>query len=102
MKILPFETCPPISLKRVSVILIAVGVVVLAGCFQTRILSPSVPFDADAQLNALREGKGSVTGQAFKKTVGGDVKYGAGNAVTLYPLTPYFRECLSLWRQRQE
>ena len=39
-------------------------------------------------------------GQAFKKTVGGDVKYGAGNSVYLYPLTPYFSEVLSLFAQR--
>jgi hypothetical protein len=32
-------------------------------------------------------GSGRITGQAFAKTVGGDVKYAAGNTVWLYPVT---------------
>lgn len=40
------------------------------------------------------EGKGtaSVIGQAFTKTKGGDVKYGAGNEVKLFPITSYSTE----------
>src|SRR5260370_41390626 len=32
-------------------------------------------------------GSARITGQAFAKTVGGDVKYAAGNTVWLYPVT---------------
>jgi hypothetical protein len=72
----------------------------LLGCVEPRILRPSIPFDSAAEIQALQPGKGTITGQAFKKTVGGDVKYAAGNTVTLYPVTPYFREVLALWPQR--
>lgn len=42
------------------------------------------------------QGTGSVAGQAFLTTRGGDVKLGAGRAVTLDPLTPFARA----WYQR--
>lgn len=38
------------------------------------------------------KGSGRITGQAFVKTLGGDVKFGAGNIVRLVPLTPYILE----------
>lgn len=37
-------------------------------------------------------GTGSISGQAFLKTRGGDVKYGAGNEVYLNPVTTYSTE----------
>ena len=37
-------------------------------------------------------GSGIITGQAFLKTMGGDVKFGAGNPVDLIPQTPYTLE----------
>lgn len=37
-------------------------------------------------------GTGSISGQAFVKTRGGDVKYGAGNIVYLNPVTSYSTE----------
>lgn len=37
-------------------------------------------------------GTSTITGQAFLKTRGGDVKFGAGNQITLLPLTPYTAE----------
>jgi hypothetical protein len=37
-------------------------------------------------------GTGKITGQAFLKTVGGDVKYAAGNLINLHPVTSLTRE----------
>jgi hypothetical protein len=34
-----------------------------------------------------KAGTGKIIGQAFLKTIGGDVKYGAGNTVTIHPVT---------------
>ena len=39
-----------------------------------------------------KNGKTEVTGQAFLKTRGGDVKYAAGNKVFLEPATPFAKE----------
>ncbi len=67
----------------------------VAGCEQT-IVKPTLPFNPQEMENALRPGKSSITGQAFAKTQGGDVKYGAGNTINLIPLTPYVEQALSL------
>jgi hypothetical protein len=40
----------------------------------------------------MGEGTASISGQAFLKTRGGDVKYGAGEAVVLQPVTTYSKE----------
>jgi hypothetical protein len=37
-------------------------------------------------------GTSTITGQAFQKTQGGDVKYGAGDDVYMVPITSYTRE----------
>ncbi len=43
------------------------------------------------------DGAGSISGQAFLKTRGGDVKFGAGNVVHLKPVTTYSEE----WFERE-
>lgn len=54
---------------------------------------PQAPFDAAALQAGMRPGHAIVRGQAFAKTVGGDVKYGAGNEIELMPMTAYVADC---------
>lgn len=50
------------------------------------------PFNEKDFAPYLQKGTSSITGQAFLKTVGGEVRYGAGNTVKLIPVTPYNTE----------
>lgn len=67
----------------------------LSACTATPV-KMSIPFDERAFAFSLQQGTGVIAGQAFLKTMGGDVKLGAGNEVELVPLTPYIRERLAL------
>ena len=49
------------------------------------------PISAEEYAPYLKAGTAQVTGQAFLKTRGGDVKVGAGSPVTLDPITSYSR-----------
>lgn len=57
--------------------------------------------DHNAMKSYKAEGSAKVIGQAFLKTRGGDVKYGAGELVTIYPDVPYINEVNSIpWYSR--
>ena len=57
----------------------------LAGCAAPKVdLNSTLDPREVAYIKA--SGSGQIAGQAFLKTVGGDVKYAAGNAVTLIPV----------------
>lgn len=76
----------------------AIVCLVLAGCSST----PRAPYVWKAPFNEADfstytySGKSVISGQAFLKTRGGDVKYGAGNIVSLTPATAFVREAAKL------
>jgi hypothetical protein len=51
-------------------------------------------FDPDEYAPFAEQGTASISGQAFLRTRGGDVKYGAGSRVTAEPLTTYSQNWL--------
>ncbi|MFP1868688.1 hypothetical protein [Lonsdalea quercina] len=70
------------------------GVLVLSGCIQMPkyeapkpVTLPAFPFSEYENLKLA--GNEKLSGQVFLKTVGGDVKVGAGNPVILLPKTSY-------------
>nr|WP_286948296.1 hypothetical protein [Pseudomonas sp. UBA6718] len=72
---------------------LALAAVVLSGCAQQAPKS-NLSFNTfpEAEYAALaKTGTGSVSGQVFMKTRGGDVKVGAGNEVLLIPITSHSR-----------
>lgn len=69
------------------------AVAALAGCAaQSQPLVQSYSDQAAASCNGT--GTGSIEGQAFLRTVGGDVRYAAGERVMLVARTPYAREVI--------
>ena len=52
----------------------------------------NIQFDPTAFMPYQKEGTSTITGSAFLKTRGGEVKVGAGNVIELIPMTPYIRE----------
>jgi hypothetical protein len=67
----------------------------VAGC----ITAPQIttPFDESAFQPFVGKGTSTISGQAFQKTVSGEVRYGAGDTVSLIPVTPYTTEMTSAW-----
>ncbi|MGD1090116.1 MAG: hypothetical protein ABR955_15535, partial [Verrucomicrobiota bacterium] len=59
----------------------------------------TTPFDESAFQPFVGKGTSTITGQAFQKTIGGDVKYGAGDEVSLIPATPYTTEMIQAWQK---
>lgn len=77
--------------------MVVFGAVALVGCVSAPTLMPRPAFP-EAEYAALpKVGTGKVTGQAFLRTRGGDVKYGAGSEVFLNPVTSYS----NFWYEQQ-
>jgi hypothetical protein len=69
----------------------------LAGCVQPQPMEQFSGFPEQTYLDLPKSGTGTVTGQVFLRTVGGDVKYGAGSPVLLLQETDYMRQFYSAW-----
>jgi hypothetical protein len=67
------------------------ALILLAGCATSPIQRTAVYNPAEYAPYA-HPGNGRIIGQAFMETVGGDVKYAAGNPVILHPVTSYTTE----------
>lgn len=73
-------------LHRIAALLtIAVGI---SGCAQQQVVNYP-PFPGHEYAKLKQTGTASVTGQAFLRTKGGDVKVGAGSEILLIPVTTY-------------
>jgi hypothetical protein len=76
---------------------IAFIVLLLFGCVAP--VAQTVPFDDAPFQPYVGTGTSTITGSAFMKTQGGDVKVGAGDTVELVPSTPYTAERYEIARR---
>lgn len=67
-------------------------------CMGSRTMAVRTPYDAQVHAPFNAQGSATVTGQAFHRTVGGDVRYAAGRKVELLPATDYGREVIGVLR----
>jgi len=83
-----------------SLLLMAVALA-LSGCAHQP-PPANLGFLSAAEYSALpKEGTGAVSGQVFMRTVGGDVRYGAGSRVLLIPATSYSAQIYSAYLRNQ-
>lgn len=70
-------------------------IMLIAGCAQPKPVAQRTEVFTDADLAPfMREGTGTVTGDAFLTTRGGSVQRGSGRTVQLIPATPYTTEAM--------
>lgn len=70
----------------------AAVVIGLGGCAAPAPYVMKTKFDTADLASYTYKGNATISGQAFLKTRGGDVRYGAGNAVFITPATAYTQE----------
>lgn len=75
------------TFRIVSTLLLVAAI--SSGCASAPPPVQRVPFNEAEYQRLPQSGTGVVEGQAFLKTLGGDVKYGAGQVVRLFPVTSY-------------
>ncbi|WP_315244973.1 hypothetical protein [Pseudomonas fragi] len=76
------------KLKQIGLVLFVASTI--AGCaIPQQQIVPRVPFPVAEYESLPSSGTGTLTGQVFMRTVGGDVKYGAGSDVYILPVTSY-------------
>lgn len=82
-------------IHHLTIIPIVFSVTILLGCAAPQPYRLQSSFSEAEMALYLQGGTASISGQAFMKTAGGDVKYGAGNTITLIPGTKYSHEILA-------
>lgn len=82
------------SMKLRASILV-LGFAIAAGRAHAQGHPISVPFSESDLVPWQGSGQATIRGQAFLKTIGGDVKTCAGNSVVLFPLDAYGRALMS-------
>ena len=78
--------------RNVVVLGTVLGLVV--GCATGVDRTIRTPYNSSEMASYAGTGSATITGQAFSRTRGGDVKIPAGNTIYLVPLTNYTREVL--------
>lgn len=89
-----------------KLLMMAIVVTILSGCVPMP-KPVNLPEFPQSEYDAVKlSGKESLSGQAFLKTMGGDVKVAAGSSVILMPKTSYtdfqFRSCMAYVLCQQE
>lgn len=80
--------------RRLPPVTLAAMAFLLGACAAPQPMTSA--FDPAEHAPFAGSGSGTIEGQAFLKTKGGEVKLGAGNLVSVVPATSYWRE----WRDR--
>jgi hypothetical protein len=88
------------SLTTKCLALITAGASLAACAVQREDVPITTPFNESDFSWSSTAGDAALKGQAFMKTVGGEVKTCAGNEVILVPSNAYTREMTNIWRQR--
>jgi hypothetical protein len=80
---------------KIKIIIISIVALLISACVnQVQPHQMATPFSEKDFARYAKKGTSSITGQAFLKTRGGEVRFGAGETVTLIPVTAYSNE---LW-----
>lgn len=89
------------AVNCIKILAAASLVLAISGCAQQAPQAYFAPFAPEQYLNLPTLGTGTVTGQVFLRTRGGDVKVGAGNTVYLLQETEYSKQFYLAYAQSQ-
>jgi hypothetical protein len=79
-------------MNKLGIVTYLIFAIALSGCTRTHTMI--TVFNEQEFAPYAKKGTSSIVGQAFQKTRGGEVRYGAGETVLLIPVTSYSKE---LW-----
>jgi hypothetical protein len=79
-------------MKMIRLLVLCLSILLLGCIKEPRLQNTAVPFDSKVLLPYAENGTAKITGQAFLKTAGGDVKVAAGNTIELWPATGFVKE----------